>query len=413
MKRFARPLRHGRFRRVWCGQAISSIGDGIFNIAMIGAVLLHHRYADLGFVLAVECAAMVAMSLMGGALADRMRRGRAMALSEAMQIVAVLGFTLGVASGPLVLILPFAALMGIGEAMFQPAFDALTPSLVPGEDLAEGNALTSVTTKVGGFIGQALGGLLLATCGYKVALVVDLGTFAVPILTLIGLDEPFSERGESQSVFRDAWAGLSAVRDRPWVMTIILQGTVQLLFVMGPAVVLLPILLKQRGLFDAYGVIVGMEAAGFVLGGFATSVWKPRRTGVVALCALSLLSLQLLALLLGLSVYILGFTVLATGFGYAVFRVLWVSALQRAFPDELLGRALSVEMLGTFALAPVGLALAPLAMGVLGDKPLLAAALLILIASTVIPLFQRQVRTFGSADPAESELVTVPARGSV
>jgi MFS family permease len=412
MKRFAQPLRHRRFRRVWCGQGISSIGDGIFNIAMIGAVLLHHRYADLGFVLAVECAAMVAMSLMGGALADRMRRGRVMALSEVMQIVAVLGFTLGVASGPLALILPFAALMGIGEAMFQPAFDALTPSLVPDEDLSEANALTSVTTKVGGFIGQALGGLLLATCGYKVALVVDLGTFVVPILTLIGLEEPVPERGESQSVLRDAWAGLSAVRDRPWVMTVILQGTVQLLFVMGPAVVLLPILLKERGMFDAYGIIVGLEAAGFVLGGLAMSGWKPRRTGVVALCALSLLSLQLLALLLGLSVYMLGFTVLATGFGYAVFRVLWVSALQRAFPDELLGRALSVEMLGTFALAPIGLALAPLAMGVLGDKPLLIAALLILIASTVIPLFQRQVRMFGPGDPARSELVTVPARGS-
>jgi hypothetical protein len=308
--------------------------------------------------------------------------------------------------------LPFAALMGIGEAMFQPAFDALTPSLVPDEDLSEANALTSVTTKVGGFIGQALGGLLLATCGYKVALVVDLGTFVVPILTLIGLEEPVPERGESQSVLRDAWAGLSAVRDRPWVMTVILQGTVQLLFVMGPAVVLLPILLKERGMFDAYGIIVGLEAAGFVLGGLAMSGWKPRRTGVVALCALSLLSLQLLALLLGLSVYMLGFTVLATGFGYAVFRVLWVSALQRAFPDELLGRALSVEMLGTFALAPIGLALAPLAMGVLGDKPLLIAALLILIASTVIPLFQRQVRMFGPGDPARSELVTVPARGS-
>jgi MFS family permease len=409
MKRFARPLRHRRFRRVWCGQAISSIGDGIFNIAMIGAVLLHHRYADLGFVLAVECAAMVLMSLLGGALADRIRRGRAMALSDVMQIGAVLGFTLGVANGPLVAILPFAALMGIGEAMFQPAFDALTPSLVPDEDLSEANALTSVTAKLGGFVGQALGGTLLAVCGYKVALLVDLGTFAVPLLTLIGLNDPVPERSESQSVLRDAWAGLSAVRDRPWVMTVILQGTVQLLLVMGPAVVLLPILLKQRGLFDAYGIIVALEAAGFVLGGLATSVWKPRRTGVVALCALSLLSLQLLALLLGLPLYILGFTVLATGFGYAVFRVLWVSALQRAFPDELLGRALSVEMLGTFALAPVGLALTPLAMGVLGDKPLLIAALLILVASTVIPLFLRQVRMFASDDPATSEPVTVPA----
>ncbi|MBV9446409.1 MAG: MFS transporter [Streptosporangiaceae bacterium] len=409
MMRFTRPLRHARFRRVWYGQAISSIGDGIFNIAMISVVLLHHRYADLGFVLAAESAAMVVMSLLGGAVADRMRRARAMALSDGVQLLAVLGFILGVAAGPLLLILPFAALMGIGSAMFQPAFGALIPSLVPDEDLSAANALKSTTTKLAAVIGPGLGGLLLATCGYRVAFMVDLGTFVVSIGTLIGLKDPVPERGEPGSVFRDARAGLAAVRDRPWVMTVILQGTVQLLLVMGPAVVLLPILLKERGMFDAYGVMVGLEAAGYVLGGLAASAWKPRWTGVVGVGALSLLGLQLLALLLRLPVYVLGCAVLATGFGYALFGVLWTSALQRAFPDHLLGRALSVEMLGTFALAPVGLALTPLAMNVLGDKAILIAALVVLAVSTVIPLFQRAVRTFGSGDPATSELVAVPA----
>ncbi|HEX6527082.1 MAG TPA: MFS transporter, partial [Streptosporangiaceae bacterium] len=221
MMRFTRPLRHSRFRRVWYGQAISSIGDGIFNIAMISAVLLHHRYADLGFVLAAESAAMVMMSLLGGAVADRMRRGRAMALSDMIQFLAVLGFTLGVAGAPLPLILPFAALMGAGQALFLPAFGALIPSLVPDEDLSAANALTSATTKLAAVIGPGLGGLLLATSGYQVALMVDLGTFAVSILTLIGLEEPVPERGERESVFRDARAGLAAVRDRPWVLTVI------------------------------------------------------------------------------------------------------------------------------------------------------------------------------------------------
>ncbi len=416
MKRFTRPLRHSRFRGVWCGQAINSIGGGIFNVAMIGAVLLHHWYADLGFVLAAECAAMVVMSLLGGAVTDRMRRGQVMALSDIMQFLAVLGFVLGVAGAPLLLILPFAALMGVGEAVFRPAFGALIPSLVPDEDLSAANALTSMTAKLGGFIGQALGGLLLATCGYRVALMVNLGTFFVGTLAVIGaqigLREPVPERGEAESVFRDAKAGLSAVRDHPWVMLVILQGTVQLLLVMGPAVVLLPILLKERGMFDAYGVIVGLEAAGFVIGGLVMSAWKPRRTGAVAVCALSLLGLQLLALLLSLPVYVLGFTVLATGFGYALFRILWTSAVQRAFPDHLLGPALSVEMLGTFALAPVGLALTPLAMNALGDKAVLISALVVLAVSTVIPLFKREVQMFGSDEPARTELVPVPAGDS-
>jgi predicted MFS family arabinose efflux permease len=406
---FAGSLRHARFRRLWVGQAVSSIGDGIFTVALIGAVLQHHQPSGLGFVLAAESAGMVVLSLLGGAIADRMRRGRAMAMSDGVRMLAVLGFTLGAASGPLPLILLLTALMGAASAVFQPAFGALIPSLVPDESLAEANALRTTTTKVASIIGPGLGGLLLAFGGSRTAFLVDLGTFVVSILTLIGLNDPVPARGEPETVFRDARAGLIAVRERPWVMTIILQGTAQLLLVMGPAVVLLPILLKQHGEFGAYGIMAGLEAAGSVLGGLAASVWKPRRTGVVAVCALSLLGLQLLSLLLGLPLYVLGVTVLATGFGYSLFGVLWMSALQRSFSDDLLGRVLSVEMLGTFALAPVGLAVTPLAISVMGTKLVLVAALVALAASTVVPLFQREVRAFASSDSGADEAVAVPS----
>jgi MFS family permease len=379
---FARPLRHAQFRRLWFGQAISSIGDGIFNVAMIGAVLTHHRSSGLGFVLAAESVGIVLLSLLGGAIADRMRRGRAMALSDGVRMLAVLGFSLGAANGPLPLVLVLAALMGAGTAVFQPAFGALIPSLVPDDDLAGANALRTTTTKIASIIGPGVGGLLLVTLDADTVFLVDLGTFLVSILTLIGLKDPVPERGEPETVF---------------------------LLVMGPAVVLLPILLKEHGEFGAYGVLMGIEAAGSVLGGLAASAWKPKRTGVVAVCVLSLLGLQLLALLLGLPVYVLGATVLATGFGYAVFGVLWISALQRSFSDELLGRVLSVEMLGTFALAPVGLAVTPFAIDAMGTKLVLVAAIVMLVASTVVPLFQREVRAFASGGPAASERVAVPA----
>jgi MFS family permease len=400
------PLRNTQFRRVWGGQAISSVGDGIFTIALIGAILQHHRATDLGFVLAAESVALVVVSLLGGVLADRMRRSRAMALSDLIRMLGVLGFVLGVAKGPLLLALPFAALMGAGTAAFQPAFGALVPSLVPEDDLSAANALRSTTTRAAAIVGPGIGGLLLATWGASTALVVDLVTFAVSILTLIGISDRAPERGEPQSVFRDARDGLSAVLERRWVTTVILQGTVQLLLVMGPAVVLLPILLKDRGLFSAYGVMAGLEAVGAVLGGLAASAWKPARPGVAAVCALSLLGLQLLCLALDLSVYVLAPAVLATGFGYSVFGVLWMSALQRAIPDELLGRVLSVEMLGTFALAPVGLMLAPLGLRWFGDKPILVFALVVLAVSTVVPLLQRDVRDFGAdgtPDAGETE----------
>jgi MFS family permease len=410
ISRFSRPLRHAQFRRVWLGQAISSLGDGVFTVALIGAVLEHHRTTDLGFVMAAESVALVTVSLLGGVLADRMRRSRAMALSDVVRCVGVLGFVAGAAQGPLVLAFLFAALMGAGAALFQPAFGALIPSLVPDEDLAAANALRSMTTRSAAIAGPALGGLLLALGGPRTALLVNLVSFVISLLTLIGIKDKAPERTASESVFQEARAGLSAVRARPWVMVIILQGTVQLLLVMGPALVLLPILLKERGELSAFGVMVALQAAGSVLGGLVAAGLKSTRSGVTAVCALALLGFQLLCLALELPLYVLGFAMVVTGFGYSVFGVLWMSALQRSVRDELLGRVLSVEMLGTFALAPVGLAVAPVAIGLLGNTSVLVGALAVLLLSTVLPLFLRDVRNFGDAPaPGDAPSSLTPA----
>ncbi|MFC0861441.1 MFS transporter [Sphaerimonospora cavernae] len=396
IKKLTRPLRHARFRRVWLGQAISTVGDGIFSVALIGVVLQHRHSTDLGYVMAAEGLALVLMSLLGGVLADRIRRSRAMALADVLRLLAVLGFTLTAGQGPLVLSLLFAAMMGAGAAAFQPAFAALIPSLVPDDDLPAANALRSTTARTAAIVGPAVGGLLLAVGGARTALLVDLASFAVSVLTLIGISDRVPKRIAAQSVLTEARAGLSAVRERPWVLTIIVQGTVQLLLVMGPALVLLPILLKERGEFGAFGLMLGLQAAGSVLGGLTAAGWKPGRPGVVAVSALALLGLQLTCLALELPVYVLGASMVATGFGYSLFGVLWQSALQREIPDEILGRVFSVEMLGTFALAPLGLALAPIAIGLMGAQPVLVGALLVLLLSTVLPLFVRGVSTLGA-----------------
>jgi len=409
-----RPLRHPQYRRVWAGQAVSSVGDGVFTVALAGAVLNSRHASDLGYVLGADGAALVLVSLLGGVLADRLRRSRAMALSDAVRALGVLGFALGAVNGPLIGALALAALIGSGTALFQPAFGALTPFLVPAEDLGGANALRTTTGRVALVVGPGLGGLLMTLGGTHTALLFDAATFAVSIFTLVGIKDTARERTGGASVLSEAKDGLAAVWARPWVTAIILQGTVQLLFVMGPAVVLLPILLKARGLFYAYGLMVGLQSLGSVCGGLAVAAWKPKQPGTAGVCALALLGLELACLALGLPIPVLGAAMVATGFGYSVFGVLWGTSLQRSIPDELLGRVMSVEMLGTFALAPVGLALAPGAVSLLGLKPVLYTAIAVLVATTVVPLFVTGVRMFGADQaptPADEPSAGEPSAG--
>jgi MFS family permease len=93
-------------------------------------VLDAHRTADLGYVLAADGAGLVAVSLLGGVLADRFRRSRMMIGADALRFCATVGFGLGAASAPLPLAVVLAALMGVGLGLFQPAYGALVPSVV-------------------------------------------------------------------------------------------------------------------------------------------------------------------------------------------------------------------------------------------------------------------------------------------
>ncbi|MFF3940654.1 MFS transporter [Streptomyces phaeofaciens] len=399
---FAVVLRHGPLRRVWAGQAASAVGDGITLVALPGAVLAHHSTTDLGVVLGAQSLALVGAALVGGVLADRFRRSRVMAAADVVRLVTAVCFALGAARAPLAVPVLLALVTGFAAGVFTPAFGALIPALVPDEDLPKANALRSITVRTGQVLGPALGGLLLTAGTAGTAFWADAGTFAASALTLVGAGDPRRPGTAGGTVFRQAREGLAAVRERLWVLTIIVQGTLQLLLVMAPVAVLLPVILEERGEFAAYGPMVALQAAGSIAGGMAIAAWTPRRPGTVAVLSLGLLATQVACLLAAAPLTPLGVSMAVTGFGYAVFNVSWASALHRAIPADMLGRVFAIDTIGTYGLQPVGLALAPVAATAFGNGPVLWVGLAALTATTVVPLFQREVRAFADL-PAREE----------
>ncbi|WP_326608631.1 MFS transporter [Streptomyces sp. NBC_01799] len=394
-----RPLSMPAFRRVWIGQALSTVGDGMFMAALAAAVLEDRSGSDLGLVLGAESLALVVVALGGGVLADRLRRSRLMIASDVLRLLCVVGFALGAAQGSLLLAAALAAGMGFGSGLFRPAHRALLPTLAPGL-LPQANALLSATSRIAMIAGPALGGVLLAVSSARTAFWIDVATFAVSIVALMGIRDSRPQRQERTSVLAEASAGFRAVLDRPWVAAIIAQGTAQLILVMAPMLVLLPIYLSSRGQMTHYGLMLGLQAAGSAVGGLTVGARPPRRPGTVGVLGLGLGVVQLSFMMAGVPIALLGFSVFLTGLGYGLFGVLWASALQRSIPDELLGRVFAVEMLGTYALEPVGLALAPMAADVLGLRTVLTVALLALVATTVLPLFVPGVRAFADTEPS-------------
>ena len=71
------------FSLLWTGQSVSSLGDGVFTIAL-ALVALHigHSAVDLSYVLAARAVPSVIFALLGGVVVDRVSRRLAMLVGD-------------------------------------------------------------------------------------------------------------------------------------------------------------------------------------------------------------------------------------------------------------------------------------------------------------------------------------------
>lgn len=378
-------LRDRRFVLLWFGQAVNTVGHGLTIVALATLLVTTHGASTLGLVLAVDSAAMALTLLAGGVVADRYSRTAVMAVSDVVRVVAVLGYALAPASSPVALLLGFAALEGIGVALFQPAWRAVLPQVVPAQQLRAVNSVVQLTQRGGLLLGAGLGGVLVATVGPRTALLLDAGTYAVSLATLLVLRLPavVAHNAEGlRAALREARDGVQVALRKPWVAVVMVQGTVQVLFAFAPLKVLLPLVAQQRYGDGAYGVLIACTPAGMILGSLVAMRWRPRRDGVAAMHAVAPMAAATACLAVDVPLAVFAAVSVVAWAGIAIFSVLWFTSLQQAYPPEYQGRVFSVEQLATFALDPVGLALAPAVAAAVGVATVGWVAAAVLLVTT-------------------------------
>src|SRR4051794_25864400 len=136
--RLLSPLRHRDFRLLWGGMCVSLIGDGVFMVAMAWQVYaLSNAPTALSMVGIAMTIPTIAFLLLGGVLSDRFDRRRLMLYADVGRGLAVGLMALLAATGMLELwhVVMLVALYGAGGAFFGPAFDAITPEVLPADEL--------------------------------------------------------------------------------------------------------------------------------------------------------------------------------------------------------------------------------------------------------------------------------------
>jgi MFS family permease len=399
MGRVWQPLARPTFRRLWMGQAVSAVGDQLSVVAVAALVIgAGHGAGGLGIVLAARSLGLVVFIPAGGIIGDRARRTRVMIVADVVRVAVTVALALLYVDAPVLAYAGLALLLGAGEAVFEPAYRALLPTLLPESELESGNALTALTAQAAFVIGPAFGGVLIATGGTRIALWADAATFAASLATLLLIAEPLREVAiERPSILDDLREGLRAVLDRPWLALVVAMSTLHLVFAVAPWLVLLPVIANEDlGGTEVYGWLLAVAGVGAMAGALLAGRWRPRLPGLVAMLALLPSALTLLVLIGPAPLAVVGASVLLGGAGEAVFDIYWNSGLQRDVPDRLLARVFSLDFFGSLALMPLGYALTGPAVDALGRDTVLVFGAVVVV-TTLLPLLAiPSVRRFSS-----------------
>src|SRR6266852_2904217 len=267
------PLGESLFRSLWIASVVSYTVTWMQNV---GAGWLMTQMTMNPF--------MVGLVQPAGALADMVDRRRFLLVTQGWMVLA--SATLGILTltscvGPWVLLL-FTFLLGLGAVMNDPAWQAITPELVPAKQHASAVALNSAGFNVARAVGPAMGGLIVAAVGCGTTFLLNAFSFLGVILFLYRWKRPIEARRKTQRVWSAIGDGFSYVRESGLAKSVLLRtGTFSVAAVAMLA--LLPIIARPFGA-RGYGVLLGCFGLGALLGALALPRLREKLSvdGVVA-----------------------------------------------------------------------------------------------------------------------------------
>ncbi len=423
MSSYLRVLRIRDFRLLFFGQAASMVGDRVVVVALALFVTMQTRSPEaLGLVLAAQSLPLVALLLIGGVWADRFPRHRIMVGTDVIRGLlhaglAILIFTGGVRIWELVVI---EALFGAAEAFFAPAFSGLLPQTVPESMIQDATAMTETVGNLAFMVGPMLAVALVLGIGAGEAFVFDALTFAVSAMLLMRLrPRPRGETVAADSVIGDLRSGWREVRSRTWVWATIATFAGAVLCVYAQWYALGPGIARSvYGSAGVFGVLEAVGGAGAVFGAVVGLAWRPARPLRLGLVLVAAWPLQDLMFALGAPLpYVIGLA-FATGFGFSLVTIWWISALAHHIPAHALSRVSAWDWMGSLALLPLGYLIAEPLAGWFGARTVLAVGSVIgigLLALALVPRATRELelppRSPGHADRhanASERLIRAP-----
>jgi MFS family permease len=186
-------LRHRTFRIVYFGAFASNIGTWMQNV-VLGAYAYNvtHSSTFVGVIIFAQLGPALLLAPLGGLLADKVDRRAFLIILSIEQLV----FSLGVAwvvrshSPSHVLLVLMVVMVGVGSALYGPAYSAILPALVGREDLPGAISLNSAQMNASRVIGPAIGSVAYHLVGPDWVFAGNAATYLFVVAALLAVTLP-------------------------------------------------------------------------------------------------------------------------------------------------------------------------------------------------------------------------------
>jgi MFS transporter, DHA3 family, macrolide efflux protein len=409
-------LRIPDFRRLFGGQVVSDIGDGItlFLVLLVINDLTGSPVA-LALMAIAEAVPAFTVGLVAGVYVDRWDRRRVMLAADLLRAVIVLSFAF-VQTPELV---PLFYLLGFAQAsiatFFRPARGALLPHIVPARGLASANSLAQASQVIGAVIGTGIAGLIFTTFGSGIAgFAIDSATFLLSFALIAGISPAAgrvtAERAAAaarETVRGGVLEGLRIVRHSRVLTGVVLAAGITMLGLGAVNVLFVPLLTHELDVEPAWMAGIELAQTAAMILAATTVAFLVRRLSPTVIISIGLAVIGVcIGLIAGVTavrqVILILFVV---GLAVTPVQAMVQTLVQTAAGDVTRGRVVSLLQASLSTASVASMAIGGVLGEVIGIRPvyLVAAGVVLAAAGLSLILFRGESgRAVPAATPAKA-----------
>ncbi len=417
-------MRQPDFLKLWTGQTISEFGSQVSLLAIpfVAIKVLHASAFSVAALGMVEQLPFLLLALPAGVWIDRLARRPILIAGDAGRAVALLSIPVAKALGVLTLGQLFAVgfVTGVLTVFFDVAYQSYLPSLVPREQLVEGNSKLQVSASGAQLAGPSLAGALIGFVSAPFAILADAASFVVSSGFVLGIrrreELPARRPGEPTTGMRhELFEGLRHVLHSPYLRPIAATTAASNFAGSIGWSILLVYLVRKLGLSaQAIGLVLSLANVGVLAGALAAKRISQRlgigRTIVLsaALFGPSMVMIPLAPRSFPIPLLVTGLALL--GLTGVVYNITQVSLRQAITPERLQGRMNSVMRFIVWGVLPLGALLGGTLASTIGLRPTLWASGACSLVSW-LPVYFSRLRTLERV-PEEEPISATQAAAS-